>query len=111
MKGKKLVITQQSNQQRDPPSNWKGLQARMTLSYIGVTIGMVLFLLIIHSIVLLFIQPLSLTWNQMMLPDAVVFSLIAGLFGILSKRGIIRRLRGIAAATTSFATGQYDQRL
>src|SRR6266700_6627518 len=111
MKGKKLVITQQSNQQRDPPSKWKGLQVRMTLSYIGVTIGMVLFLQIIHSIVLLFIQPQPLTWNQMILPDVVIFSLIAGLFGILSMRGIIGRLRRIAAATTSFATGQYDQRL
>jgi NarL family two-component system sensor histidine kinase LiaS len=54
---------------------------------------------------------MSLSWNQMMLPDAVIFSLIAGLFGVLSTRGIIGRLRRIAAATTSFATGQYDQRL
>ena len=111
MKGKIQGLTQQSSQQGDPPSKWKGLQVRMTLSYIGVTIGMVLFLQIIHSIVLLFIQPQPLTWNQMILPDVVIFSLIAGLFGILSMRGIIGRLRRIAAATTSFATGQYNQRL
>ncbi len=48
MKGKILAQTQQSNHQGYPPSKWKGLQARMTLSYIGVTIGMVLFLQIIH---------------------------------------------------------------
>lgn len=111
MKGKILVQRQQGNHQGSPPSKWKGLQARMTLSYSVVTIGMVVFLLIVHSVVLLFIQPISLSWNQMMLPDAIIFSLIAGLFGILSTRGIIRRLRNIAAATTSFATGQYDQRL
>jgi NarL family two-component system sensor histidine kinase LiaS len=111
MKGKIRMLTQQRNPQGDLPLRWKGLQARMTLSYIGVTIGMVLFLQIIHSIILLFIQPMSLTWNQMMLPDAIIFSLIAGLFGILSTQGIIERLRRIAAATTSFATGQYDQRL
>ena len=101
----------QRNHQEDLPLKWKGLQARMTLSYIGVTIGMVLFLQVVHSLVLLFIQPLPLSWNQMILPDVIIFSLIAGLFGILSTRGIIHRLRRIATATTSFATGQYDQRL
>lgn len=111
MKNKILVITQESNHQGDPSPKWKGLQARMTLSYILVTVVMLLFLQIIHWVVFLFIQPPRLTWNQLMLPDAVVFSLIAGLFGILSMRGIIERLRRIAAATTSFATGQYGQRL
>ncbi len=109
MEDKIRMQAQQSNHQAS--SRWKGLQVRMTLSYIAVTIGMVLFLQIIHSLVILFVKPLSLTWNQMMLPDAVVFSLIAGLFGILSTRGIIMRLHRIAAATTSFAIGQYEQRL
>lgn len=111
MKDKIRALIQPRNHQRDLPSRWQGLQVRMTLSYIAVTVGMVLFLLITHSIVMLFVKPLSLTWNQMLLPDAVVFSLIAGLFGIVSTRGIIRRLHRIAAATTSFAIGQYDQRL
>lgn len=111
MKSKIFLRAQQGCHQGYLPSKWKGLQARMTLSYIGVTIGMVLFLQIVHSIIVLFIQPMSLTWNQMMLPDAIIFSLIAGLFGILTTQGIIRRLSRIAAATTSFATGQYNQRL
>lgn len=111
MKSKIFLPAQRGCHQGYPPSKWKGLQARMTLSYIGVTIGMVLFLQIVHSIIVLFIQPMSLTWNQMMLPDAIIFSLIAGLFGILTTQGIIRRLSRIAAATTSFATGQYNQRL
>ncbi len=111
MKSKIFMLARQNNHQGDPPLKWKGLQARMTLSYIGVTIGMVLSLRIVHSIVVFFIQPMSLSWNQMMLPDVIIFSLIAGLFGILTTQGIIKRLHRIALATTSFATGQYDQRL
>jgi two-component system, NarL family, sensor histidine kinase LiaS len=111
MEDKRPRQIQQSSHQGKHPSKWKGLQVRMTLSYILVTIGMVLFLQIIHSIVLLFMQSPTLTWNQMVLPDVIIFSLIAGLFGLVSTRGIIGRLRRIAVATTSFATGRYDQRL
>jgi NarL family two-component system sensor histidine kinase LiaS len=109
MKDKILVLTQLGHHQGNLPSKWKGLQVRMTLSYLWVTIGMVLFLQIIHSIVLLFIQSPSLTWNEMIFPDVIIFSLIAGLFGILSTRGIIERLRRITIATSGFAIGQYDQ--
>ena len=37
--------------------------------------------------------------------------MIDGLFGVVSTRGLTRRLRRIAAATARFAAGQYDQRL
>lgn len=37
--------------------------------------------------------------------------MIGGLFGVVSTRGLTRRLRRIAAVTKRFAAGQYDQRL
>lgn len=49
-----------------------------------------------------------------MIPDTIgllIASLIGGLIGIVSTRGLIERLHRIAAATTRFATGQYDQHL
>ena len=37
--------------------------------------------------------------------------MLAGLFGVISTRGLTRRLRRMAAVTERFAAGQYDQRL
>jgi HAMP domain-containing protein len=37
--------------------------------------------------------------------------MIAGLFSVVSTRGLTRRLRRIATVTKHFAAGQYDQRL
>src|SRR6266487_1659368 len=90
----------------------RGLQARMTLSYIVVTLAAVLFLEASHPS-----MPLSLThgrllpWNPMILFDVVIVPLLGGVFGIISTWGLVGRLRRMAEATTHFARGQYDQRL
>ncbi len=93
---------------------YRGLQARMTLSYIGVTLAAVLLLEVTHADVPFFLAHRPLTWNQLMMPDivgVVLIPLIGGVFGIISTRGLVRRLRRIGAATTRFAKGQYDQHL
>src|SRR6266568_7615177 len=95
-------------------NRYRGLQARMTLSYIGVTLAAVLLLESIHAYVPFFLLHRQLTWDPLMTPDLLsilLVSLIGGVFGIISTWGLVGRLRRIAAATTHFAKGQYDQRL
>ncbi len=95
-------------------NRYRGLQARMTLSYIGVTLAAVFVLEITHLNIPFLGMNHSLTWNQMLKSDLVGMLLVpvlGGLFGILSTRGLIGRLRRIGTATTRFARGQYDQRL
>ncbi len=92
----------------------RGLQARMTLSYIGVTGASVLLLEIIHAYDPFFLSHRQLTWDHLMTPDivgVVLVLLVGGVFGVISTWGLVGRLRRIAAATTRFAKGQYDQRL
>jgi signal transduction histidine kinase len=94
-------------------SRW-GLQARMTLSYIAVTLVAAIFFEVIHLAPLSSSPHARLTWNQLVTPDIVgllVVSLVGGIFGFFSTWGLIERLRAIAAATTRFATGQYNQHL
>src|SRR6266702_7536682 len=91
-----------------------GLQARMTLSYIGVTLAAVLLLEVIHPSGSLLLTHLSLTGNRSMMPDLIsilLVPLLGGVFGVISTWGLVGRLHRIAAATTCFAKGQYDQRL
>jgi NarL family two-component system sensor histidine kinase LiaS len=86
----------------------------MTVSYLGATLFAALFFQLAHAILSSFIPRSPHTWTQVTLPDTVgllMASLIGGLIGLVSTRGVIRRLRTIAAATTRFATGQYDQHL
>lgn len=114
MKRQKILPKLATNKPEEPPSFWGGLQARMTVSYLGATLFAALFFQMAHAILSSFIPRLPYTWTQVTLPDTIgllIASLIGGLIGIVSTRGVIRRLRTIAAATTRFATGQYDQRL
>jgi NarL family two-component system sensor histidine kinase LiaS len=95
--------------------NLRGLQARMTLSYLWVTLGAAILFEGIHMMPFAMTPGSHLTWNRVVQPDTLVFiivvALLGGLFGAVSTRGLIKRLRTIAAVTTRFATGQYDQRL
>jgi NarL family two-component system sensor histidine kinase LiaS len=88
----------------------RGLQARMTLSYIVVTLAAVLLLEVSHPS-----MPLThgrlLPWNPMILFDVVLVPLLGGVFGIISTWGLVGRLRRMAEATTHFARGQYASRL
>jgi two-component system, NarL family, sensor histidine kinase LiaS len=95
-------------------STWRGLQSRMTLSYILVTVVSALVFEIFHMLPFPVAVRMHLTWNQVVLPDIIgllIVSLLGGLFGVVSTRGLIGRLRRIAGATTLFAMGKYDQYL
>jgi NarL family two-component system sensor histidine kinase LiaS len=114
MKRQKLLLQRLTRKPGDPPSFWGGLQARMIVSYLGATLLAALFFQIAHTVLFLFIQRSSQTWSQLMIPDTLgllIASLIGGLIGMVFTRRIIERLRRIAAATTRFATGQYNQQL
>lgn len=41
----------------------------------------------------------------------LVIAPIGGLFGFMTTRGLVRRIRGLEAATTGFANGHYEQRV
>jgi len=108
------LLQRSTSQPGDPPSFWGGLQTRMTISYLGATLLAALLFQIAHLLLFFFILRSPQTWTQVMIPDTVgllIASLIGGLVGAAFTRRIIKRLRTIAAATTRFATGQYDQRL
>ena len=42
---------------------------------------------------------------------SLLVSPIGGLFGLLTTHGLVRRVRRLVAATTEFASGQYEQRV
>lgn len=94
---------------------YRGLQARMTLSYIGVTLAAALILELTHlNLPFSLADHHALSWNRLLPSDLVGMLLVlvvGGLFGVIATRGLVGRLRQIANATTRFATGQYDQRL
>jgi NarL family two-component system sensor histidine kinase LiaS len=81
----------------------------MMVSYIGATLFSALFLQIAHAVFSFFGAGAHPTWSDTV--GLLIASLIGGLFGVISTREIIGRLRRIATTTTRFAAGQVDQRL
>ena len=113
-----------------------GLQTRMTLSYMWVTALTVILLESLNAVLLSLIgsagQVSSHTsqllpalhasypalilypWLQavFMIGQVLLLApLIGGLFGTLTTRGIVRRVRDLATATTQIAHGHYSQRV
>ncbi len=90
----------------------QGLQIRMTVTYIKVTFGIIFIIQIFR--LLLFI-PLRESWKDLIVPffvdvsALVIIPLIAGIFGFIATRGLIRRLRLLVSATMKFAQGDYQQ--
>jgi two-component system, NarL family, sensor histidine kinase LiaS len=110
MRHKKISLIRLMRKPGNHPLPWRrGLQARLTVSYIGATLLSALFLQAAHTAFSFFIPRVHPTWSDTV--GLLVASLIGGLIGIVSTRGVIRRLHTISAATTRFATGQYDQHL
>lgn len=103
-----------------------GLQARMTLSYLGVAVLNVLLLELLVSTAWVIV--VSHTGYASRLPKGLVpgiigFLFVSGLFwlviltpagtlfGILFTRGLVRRIHRLVKATAGFASGDYTQRV
>src|SRR5258708_36622000 len=94
MKRQKLWLQRSTSRPGDPPSPWRGLQARLAVSYLGAMLGRALFFQVTHSILSSFLQRPSLTWTQQGTLDALVLvmpSLIGGIIGVtFTRRDIVR---------------------
>ncbi|QBD74667.1 sensor histidine kinase [Ktedonosporobacter rubrisoli] len=93
---------------------WRGLQIRMTQSYIWVTLGAVLLFQIVSGATTA--RPsnaadLHILWLELNGLAFLVVIVLGALFGFISTYGLISRLRAMTAATTRFAAGQYERRL
>lgn len=94
----------------------RGLQADMTISYVWVTVAAVLVLEIL-ALAINGVGPEIGPWQfTERLTSSVLVSLliaapIGGLFGLITTRGLVRRLHSLVLATTRFANGDYAQRL
>jgi signal transduction histidine kinase len=111
-----------------PPLKWSGLQARMAFSYVWVTVACILLveMVIGGSVMLLRIflgesdprnPPLVLLggFGLALLASGALIALLAapigGIFGLVTTRSLVRRLRQLATTATLFADGNYDQRV
>jgi signal transduction histidine kinase len=84
----------------------------MTISYVWVTVAAVLVLEIL-VLALNGIGPLHFTGplTRSVLISLVITAPIGGLFGLITTRGLVRRLHSLVLATTRFADGDYIQRV
>jgi signal transduction histidine kinase len=98
----------------------RGLQADMTITYVWVTVAAVLVLEILAIAINGIardtapgIGPWEFTGR---LASSVLISLliaapIGGFFGLITTRGLVRRLHSLVTASTRFANGDYRQRV
>jgi NarL family two-component system sensor histidine kinase LiaS len=99
--------TQQSTQ-------WSGLRTKMTLSYVLVTLIAAFVFEVLRYVLFLLVPLPPVPWYVLLGVDIfllVAVPLIGGLFGIISTRGLIQRIRGLVVAVTRFANGDYTQRV
>ncbi len=90
----------------------RGLRAHMTISYVWVTVAAVLVLEILGLTLngfsaLQFTGPLT----RIVLASLVIAAPVGGLFGLITTRGLVRRLHHLVRASTRFADGDYTQRV
>jgi two-component system, NarL family, sensor histidine kinase LiaS len=98
----------------------------MTLSYVWVTVGSVLALEILLILAVALIQPPAMSqqpdspggirdlgWILLVTSTAVALCAapIGALFGLITTRDLVRRLRALAMSVTRFADGNYEQRV
>src|SRR5215471_9099122 len=94
----------------------RGLQAHMTISYVWVTVAAVLVLESL-AVVLNGISPGISPWQftgrltSTLLVSLLIAAPIGGLFGLITPRGLVRRLHTLVGASTRFANGDYTQHL
>ena len=88
----------------------------MTISYVWVTVAAVLVLESL-AVVLNGISPGIGPWQftgrltSTLLVSLLIAAPIGGLFGLITTRGLVRRLHSLMEASTRFANGDYMQRL
>lgn len=112
-------------------SRWSGLQARMTISYIWVTVVTVFILTSLYAGLLTGMIGYTLSQEKMgvlthfpplttypvqgalvmIMVILLVAPVIGGLFGTMTTRGMVGRVRKLVTATTQFAHGKYAQRV
>lgn len=95
-------------------TQWSGLRIRMTLSYVLVTLIAAFVFEVLRYILFLLVPLPPVPWYVLLGVDIfllVAVPLIGGLFGIISTRRLIQRIRGLVAAVTRFADGDYTQRV
>ncbi len=92
--------------------NQWNLRTQMALSYVWVTVASVLVLQILAFLLMGFsLGQVTGPVLRTALVVLVVLAPIGGLFGLISTRGIVSRIRSLVSATTRFATGDYSQRV
>src|SRR5262249_40986036 len=127
-KRKNTAQVQSLSTARKPPLSWSGLQARMAFSYVWVTVACILLveMMIGGPVLLLRIflgesdprnPPLVLLggFGLAFLASGAALALLAapigGIFGLVTTRSLVRRLRKLATVATLFADGDYEQRV
>lgn len=114
MKNLEIVDTSETERRRFSASKWSGLQKQMTMSYVGLTLVSVCLLELLHYILSLLVALPPVPWYILLGVDIfllIVVPLMGGVFGLISTRGLVYRIRRLAAITTQFANGDYQQRV
>ena len=94
----------------------RGLQAYMTITYVWVTVAAVLVLETL-ALTINGINPGIGPWQftgrvaSSVLISLLIAAPVGGLFGLITTRGLVRRLHSLVKATTRFANGDYLQRV
>ena len=96
----------------------RGLQADMTISYVWVTVAAVTVLEILALAINGIIPGRGIGLGQFtgrlassILVPLLIAAPIGALFGLITTRGLVRRLHSLVLATTRFADGDYVQRV
>ncbi len=89
-----------------------GLRTQMAFSYVWVTVVSVLVLQILAFLLMGF-TPGRFTIQVIRTGLALLLMVapIGGLFGLISTRRVVDRIRSLVSATTRFANGDYSQRV
>ena len=101
-------------QQTPPISQWSGLRAHMTFTYIWVTLAFLVLILSVRLLIFVLLkEPTSdLLPSFFIVTTVPVFTLIIGtLAGFAATRRPVRRIQRLVLATTQFAAGHYAERV
>ncbi len=111
------------------PLKWSGLQARMAFSYVWVTVACILLVELVIGLIVLLLRifftasdprnpPLPVFlggFGLALLLSCALIALLAapigGIFGLITTRSVVWRLRQLATTATLFADGYYEQRV